>query len=176
MKKILALILFLSLSLSLSGCVADYAAAEKDEFAKTFRIKDPNTSQIYIYRPEHYYGAWVKKRVWVDGQFCADLLSGTYFVAVVKPGWHIVSTRSEFGNNHIRFKTKPKRNYFVKQNIKYGVFSQGSGIRLVSYKEAMKQIVNLDLVEGFDDYDEKDIDKKDFNELKEELSAKSQHK
>lgn len=74
----------------------------------------------------------------------------------------------EFGNNHITFKTKPGRNYYVKQNIKYGVFAPGSGIRLMSYKVAMKDILNLDLVEGFED-DEKDIDKKDFNELKSEL-------
>ncbi|SFJ82349.1 hypothetical protein [Succinivibrio dextrinosolvens] len=42
----------------------------------------------------------------------------------------------------------------------------------MSYKVAMKDILNLDLVEGFED-DEKDIDKKDFNELKSELYSQN---
>ena len=171
MKRIsVFLVAFFSI-ITLSGCVADYASVDDEKFAKTFRIKDPKTSQIYIYRPKHYYGSWMKKRVWVDGKFAADLTNETFFVAVVKPGQHIVSTRSEFGNNHITFKTKPGRNYYVKQNIKYGVFSSGSGIRLMSYKVAMKDILNCDLVEGFDD-DEKDIDKEDFNNLKKEMYSK----
>ena len=173
MKKISILIAVITCLFTLSGCVADYASVDDEKFAKTFKIKDPNTSQIYIYRPKHYFGSWMKKRVWVDGKFAADLTNETFFVAVVKPGQHIVSTRSEFGNNHITFKTKPGRNYYVKQNIKYGVFAPGSGIRLMSYKVAMKDILNLDLVEGFED-NEKDIDKKDFHDLKKELYSKKQ--
>ncbi len=171
MAKLKILISALFCVFFLNGCVADYASIHDEKFAKTFKIKDPKMSQIYIYRPNHYYGSWVKKRVWVDGKFAADLVAESFFVAVVKPGQHIVSTRSEFGNNHITFKTKPGRNYYVMQNIKYGVFTQGSGIRLVSYKKAMKEILNLDLVEGFED-SEKDIDKKDFAELKKEILPK----
>ena len=129
--KLLSLVFVIASSLFCTACMGDYAGADEEKIAKTFTVKDKSKSQIYIYRPNHLYGSWVKKRVWIDGKSVGDIVSGSFTATLVDPGYHVVSTRSEFGNNHILVKTKKGHNYFVKQNIKYGVFSSGSGIRLM---------------------------------------------
>lgn len=155
-------------SIFCNACMGEYAGADEEKIAKNFTIKDKTKSQIYIYRPNHIYGSWVKKRVWIDGKSVGDIVSGSFTLTVVNPGYHVVSTRSEFGNNHILVKTKSGHNYFVKQNIKYGVFNSGSGIRLMKPDYAKKIIKDLDLLIDAND-ESYDIDRKEIENVKQQM-------
>lgn len=169
--KLLSLVFVFACSLLCTACMGEYAGADEEKIAKTFTVKDKSKSQIYIYRPNHLYGSWVKKRVWIDGKSVGDIVSGSFTVTEVKPGYHVVSTRSEFGNNHILVRTKKGNNYFVKQNIKYGVFSSGSGIRLMKADYAKKIIKDLDLLIDAND-ESYDIDMKEIEKVKQEMLKK----
>lgn len=169
--KLLSLVFVIASSLLCTACIGDYAGADEEKIAKTFTVKDKSKSQIYIYRPNHLYGSWVKKRVWIDGKSVGDIVSGSFTATLVDPGYHVVSTRSEFGNNHILVKTKKGHNYFVKQNIKYGVFSSGSGIRLMKPNYAKKIIKDLDLIADTND-ESYDIDKNQIEKVKQEMIKK----
>ena len=71
----------------------------------------------------------------------------TFLVEQIEPGEHVISTESEFGNNQILINTEANKNYFVRQNIKLGVFVGGASIHEVSEEKGMEDVKKCDLIE-----------------------------
>lgn len=147
MKKYL-LLLCLSLSFLFTGCTSVELASDSDcANAKEFNIDDATKSKLYVYRPNHFVGQALKKAIWIDGLYVGQLKKHTFLMEQIEPGEHVISTESEFGNNQILINTEPGKNYFVRQNIKMGVFVGGSSIHEVSEAEGMEAVKKCDLIE-----------------------------
>lgn len=72
----------------------------------------------------------------------------SFLVEKIEPGEHVISTESEFGNNEILINTETNKNYFVRQNIKFGVFVGGSSIHEVSAEKGMEDVKKCELIES----------------------------
>jgi hypothetical protein len=92
---------------------------ESDAQAKTFATR-PGVAQIYLYRNENF-GAGFKMEVYLDGQEVAATLAKTYVVLVVPPGPHRVGASSGHNLSTVEVFAVPGQNYFVWQEIKFGM-------------------------------------------------------
>lgn len=147
MKKYL-LVLSLTVAWLFTGCTSvELASSSDSEKAKEFNIEDSSKSQLYVYRPNHFVGQALKKAIWIDGLYVGQLMKHTFLVEQIEPGEHVISTESEFGNNQILINTEANKNYFVRQNIKLGVFVGGASIHEVSEEKGMEDVKKCDLIE-----------------------------
>lgn len=148
MKKHL-LLLCLSVAWLFTGCASVDLASDADSAkAKEFTIDDSSKSQLYVYRPGHIAGSALKKAIWIDGLYVGRLKRCSFLVEKIEPGEHVISTESEFGNNEILINTEANKNYFVRQNIKFGVFVGGSSIHEVSVEKGMEDVKKCELIEA----------------------------
>ena len=128
MKKNILLVALLVASTYLTGCASVPMGTPEDDAArKKFTPPSSGMSGLYIYRNSNF-GSALKKSIYVDGNFIGESAPMTYFYKEVKPGKHKLSTESEFSENHLSIFTKPNRNYFFRQYIKFGVFVGGANI------------------------------------------------
>ena len=79
--------------------------------------------------------------------YVGRLKRSSFLVEKIEPGEHVISTESEFGNNEILINTEANKNYFVRQNIKFGVFVGGSSIDEVSAEKGMEDVKKCELIE-----------------------------
>lgn len=144
MKKILGVIL--ASIILLSGCASvPMATRAESEQAKQFTTEQ-DKSKIYIFRESMFGGKGLRKALWVDGEYIGRLVDGSFTVKVVDPGEHLISTKSEFGNNHLYLKTEANTNYFVQQYIKFGVFIGGSALIQLPEEKGTKEVLKCDLI------------------------------
>ncbi|KNY39307.1 hypothetical protein AKG94_24715 [Vibrio harveyi] len=141
------LILCSALLLGLSGCTSvpkvDSAISNQ---AKTFEAPKDGKAGIYIYRQDTMVGAALKKFVYVDGECIGETAPGVFFYHEVKGNEeHIVSTESEFSENHLTILTEEGRNYFINQYIKMGVFVGGAGVELVDEEMGKAEVLKVDM-------------------------------
>ena len=144
LKKILILVT-LAVSTYLAGCATvPMASVEKDNERKEFALPLQESAGLYIYRNTRLGGA-LKKTVFVDGRSVGETAPMTYFYLDVEPGVHVLSTESEFSNNDLQINTRGGQNYFVRQNIKLGVFVGGAKLELVSEEEGKQGVLECKL-------------------------------
>jgi hypothetical protein len=119
----------------LAGCASvPLQKSAADTARKQFSPPPPGSAGLYIYRNTQLGGA-LKKSVYIDGQLVGETAPMTYFYLQVPEGERKLSTESEFSNNDLRLKVEEGRNYFVRQQIKMGVFVGGAS--LVEVPEAI---------------------------------------
>ncbi len=72
--------------------------------------QDSNSATVTVYRPKRTYGWAIKPSIYCDGVELARLRNGSFFVASLPPGRHLISAgRSEVG----QFLTlEPHKQYF----------------------------------------------------------------
>ncbi|MGN1281271.1 MAG: DUF2846 domain-containing protein [Succinivibrio sp.] len=150
MKRILSLLTLAASLFIFSGCTSVYMApASESAVAKEFRQHDLSKAQLYVYRPNHIVGTAIKKAIWIDGTYVGQLKRKTFLLEEIEPGDHVITTESEFGNNHILLQAEPGKQYFVRQNIKFGVFVAGASIRIVDEAQGKSDIVkDCELIEA----------------------------
>ena len=150
MKRVLSLLTLAASLIFFSGCTSVYMApASESAAAKEFRQTDPSKAQLYVYRPNHIVGVSVKKAIWIDGTYVGQLKRRTFLLEEIEPGDHVITTESEFGNKHILLQAEPGKQYFVRQNIKFGVFTAGASIRFVDEARGKSDIVReCELIEA----------------------------
>lgn len=142
MKKFFS-ILLISLSLLLTGCATTVMdSAENDAKAKQFETPNIGMSGIYIYR-DSYFGAALKKNLYIDDDFIGESAPKVYFYKQVKAGPHKISTESEFSNNDLSIHTESGKNYFIRQYIRMGVFVGGANLEQVSEEKGKNAIFKL---------------------------------
>lgn len=147
MKKYLKSALIIC-TLFLTGCAKTaMETQEKSDAAKQF-INPPKTETgLYIYR-DAFFGAALKKNLYIDDKFIGESAPYVFFYKLLKPGNHKISTESEFGNNDLNIVMEGGKNYFVRQYIKMGVFVGGANLEQVSEEKGKEAIKELKLAKS----------------------------
>lgn len=127
------------------GC-ASVIEAPKDEDQKAKQFKEPTdgTANIYIYR-NLFLGNALKKSIYLDGKRLGETNYCSFFVKNTNAGTHVLSTESEFSENHLVVELKPNSNNFYEQYIKMGVFAGGADLKNVPFNVARSKILECPL-------------------------------
>ena len=128
-----------------TGCATvPMASAERDAQAKAFTVK-PDKANIYVYRNETF-GAAVKLDVDLDGRPLGETVAKSYFALEVTPGKHTVASRAE-NNSVLDVNAEAGKNYFVWQEVKFGVLSARSLLQLVDEATGKSGVAECKLIE-----------------------------
>lgn len=146
LKKTFGLLL-LATCLTLTGCATvPMASEEENRIAQQFNPPPKGKSGLYIFR-DGYFGAALKKDVFIDDIKIGETASNVFFYKQVKAGNHKISTESEFGNNDLNITTESGKNYFIRQYIKFGLFVGGADLEQISEELGKKTISELKLAQ-----------------------------
>lgn len=138
--KNFSIILCLFLSFFIVGCASVQMDSEEDDkIAKEFKVPTNNSSGVYLYRDD-VVGASLKKSFWVDGVYFGESAPRTYFYFELEPGKHVISTESEFGENHLGINLEPNTLTFINQIIKFGVFVGGSKLKVKDHETGKNEL------------------------------------
>lgn len=143
-KRFFSAFAILGLASGLIGCASvDFKASHEEEMAaKQFALPTDNTTNIYIYR-DMLLGSALGKNIYIDGRYLGQTGPKTFYKDNVEPGIHVISTESEFSENHILLSTEPNTNRYIRQFIKIGVFVGGAGLEEVEAEKAKPVIETL---------------------------------
>ena len=79
--------------------------------------------------------------MFIDGEAIGETGPKTYFYALVEPGERKLSTQSELGENDLALTAEAGQNYYVRQYIKMGVITGGSGLEQVDAEEGQAGVL-----------------------------------
>ena len=132
-------------ALFVSACASvPKASHENDQEAKKFQPL-PDKSVIYIYRDEAFGGA-VRMDILIDGFLLGEMRSKSYMRAIVKPGSHIVTSRSE-NSSQLPVTTEAGKIYYVWQEAKMGFMYARTELHLVENDVGQKGVMSCELVQ-----------------------------
>ena len=145
LSRIVAIFVLLA-SVGLSACASvPMASLEEDSKAKTFAV-DTDKSNIYLYRNEAFGGA-VPMSVALNGKLAGQTGPKTYFLWVVDPGVHEVTSLSE-NNVSIKLNTEPGKAYYVWQEVKMGLMMARSQLHHVDEDVGRKGVAECKLAKS----------------------------
>ncbi|MGN1393922.1 MAG: DUF2846 domain-containing protein [Succinivibrionaceae bacterium] len=150
-KKNCLVILGLLTSSLLTGCVnVAVQDSSSENYAKEFNAPPSGWSGLYLYRTCNIMGTFLKKSLYVDGQYIGETSRCRFFFRLVKPGIHELQTESEFSENSLSLNFVEGKNYYVKQYLKPGFFVGGANLEEINTEEAQKDIKSYKLAENKD--------------------------
>ena len=139
----LFLSLFLLSAALISGCASvPIASMDEDAKAKTFATAD-GKSNIYVYRDESFGGA-IPMTVALDGKVAGQTGPKTYFLFVVDPGPHEVSSLAE-NNSILKLNAEAGKSYFIWQEVKMGILYARTKLNLVDEEEGKEGVLETTL-------------------------------
>ena len=134
-----------AIALLLSGCASTSPEAPSHEDAKAKQFATiKGKSNIYLYRNESY-GMAISMPLFLDGKSIGSTGAKTYVKATTNPGKHILTSKAE-NDNALQLTTKAGKNYFVWQEVKMGIISARSKLKLVSDSEGKKDVRECSLI------------------------------
>lgn len=144
MKKVILLVMAVSISL-MSGCASVQMESNADSnFAKEFNAPEEGKAGVYVYRKDTHFGAAIKKSVWIDKECIGETAKGVFFYHEVDGDKeHVISTESEFSPNDLMIKMKSGMLYFIEQYIKMGAFVGGAGVEQKDEETGKKELAEL---------------------------------
>jgi len=83
--------------------------------------------------------------VTLDGKNVGTTGANTYLKLTTNPGSHVLTSRSE-NVNILKLNTQANKNYFVWQEVKMGVMSARSKLKLVSEAKGKKGVLECKMV------------------------------
>ena len=118
MKKLI-LVLSVLFVLFLSACAPSVplAPSSKDTIAKSFK-KDKKYANVYLCR-NSFLGSIENMPVYVDGNLAGSTNAYSYFHWKMKPGKHIIESRSSANTFTLPLNTNANTNYFILQQPKF---------------------------------------------------------
>ncbi len=126
--------------LAISGCAkVPLASNELDAQMKAFTPLPKDKAGLYVFR-NSVVGQALMKNVYIDGQLIGATANKVYFYREIVPGFHTLSTESEFSDNSIDFTAEGGTYYFARQYIKMGVFVGGANLEMVPMEVGMKEV------------------------------------
>ena len=100
----------------------------------------------YIFSVIVFFGAALKKDIWVDGRCIGETAPNMFFYDEVDGDkTYIISTESEFSANDLIIKVKRGMLYFIRQYIKLGVFIAGAGVEIIDENKGKEIVKSLNL-------------------------------
>lgn len=143
MKKFVQILSLITI-LFLTACArVPLASTEQTNQAKQFNAPAKDKAGLYVYRENHFGGQALRKSISIDGKEIGSLVRGTFMYKELPAGNYKLSTYSEFGRNHLELSMKGGKNYFVKQELKMGVFFAGAKLTEVSETQGKQDISSL---------------------------------
>ena len=129
----------------ISGCASTSlkAPVHEDTKAKQF-ITEKGKSNIYVYRNE-FFGAAIGMPITLDGKNIGTTGADTYIKVNTEPGSHILTSKAE-NVDTLSLVTQENKNYFIWQEVKMGIISARSKLKLVSEEEGQKGVEECKLV------------------------------
>ena len=140
-------VLFVAMVMLFSaGCASvPMESKEYSSKAKLFNPPPEGKSGLYIFRVGGAGGS-LKKDIWVDGKCIGESAPNVFFYDEVEGDQeHTIATESEFSPNELKIFTKSRKNYFIEQYIKLGLFVGGADLRVVSEKEGKNKVSRLEM-------------------------------
>jgi hypothetical protein len=130
MKNRIASILLVLLALSISA----YSQTERENVAPTpgTAVRQTDKATVHFYRYKQYMGSALEPAIYCDDKVIAKMDNGTYFLAVLEPGKHILQSNDK--QSGIELDMKPGEEYFVRVEIATG-FWKGHGRLVMVPKE-----------------------------------------
>jgi hypothetical protein len=145
-RKGMVLAFGIVLGLLLTGCATvPLATIDADSQAKTFATK-PDKSTIYVYRNERFGGV-AHMGISLDGRMAGQSAPRTYFVWVVDPGLHEITSHSE-NIETLKISTEAGTAYYVWQEAKVGVWGARSRLHLVDQETGQRAIAECRLAQS----------------------------
>lgn len=141
--------LFLSVLLAslFTGCVNNYVRPmSADSKAKLFQ-PDPEVSTIYVFRSESL-AKGVKIPIFLDGAAVAQTSAHSFLLLQVAPGVHTVLSKTATEDS-LQLTTEAGHNYFIWQEIKFGLLSPGSKLHLLDGETGRAGVKQCTLIEGY---------------------------
>tara|TARA_B100000768_G_C11023656_1_gene267142 strand:+ start:69 stop:518 length:450 start_codon:yes stop_codon:yes gene_type:complete len=136
--------LFFTLAL-MYGCASiNSAPPEQDIAAKKF-TKNPETSQVYVYRNETL-GAALSMPVTVDGKLAGTTGPKSFFKFDLPAGNHTLT--SQGSKSILDIETQNGELYFIWQEVKMGAFSGGSELQVVDEAKGKKGVSACKLIQS----------------------------
>ena len=130
---------------SLAGCASvNMGSPEKDAAAKQFATT-PGKAAVYVYRNETM-GAAVSMDVSLDGASIGQTGAKTFLYKEVTPGKHTLVSKAE-NTDTLQFDAVAGAITYVWQEVKMGVLSARSKLKLVSETEGQKGVRESKLAE-----------------------------
>ena len=118
MKKLLiGLSVLIVLFLSACAPTVPMAPSSKDSIAKSFK-KDKKYANVYLCR-NSFLGSIENMPVFVDGKLAGRTNAYSFFHWKMKPGKHIIESRSSANTFTLTLNTKAYTNYFILQQPKF---------------------------------------------------------
>ena len=134
MKRLLSAMLVLVAAGCASVPLADPSA---DAAAKRF-VPPPEKSAIYLFRDETIASANTIP-VALDGKIMGETAPLTYFLWIVEPGEHRVTSHTS-NPSTVNLYTEPGRNYFIWQEIKIELLKPGTQLWIVDDKRGRQGV------------------------------------
>jgi hypothetical protein len=145
----------------ISGCTTIYEISryktsyletpELTDNIKQFVLPASDKTGIYIYRNTAFFGAGIKRDVWLNNQCVGETKAHIFYYREIPEGQEIIiTTESEFSPNELKLVFQGGQHYFIEQYVKPGVFRGGTNLKVVDPEEAKKIIVDLPLGVGND--------------------------
>ncbi len=132
-------LLALTLALLASGCSSvPLTSQELDEQAKAFRPVD-GLSTIYLFRDEHLGGV-APIAVSLDGQVAGQTSAWTYIRWILPPGTHRLASYAD-NVDELEIVTEPGELYFVRHDVKLGLFHPRAELRLVDEERGRRGVL-----------------------------------
>jgi len=133
------------MNLVFTGC-APSTKLENEEVTqrvKEFPAPNQRNAGVYVYRSS-YYGKLLPKDIWVDEK-CLGTSEGytMFYTQVLSNQEYTITTQSEFSPNSLKVFMEARKNYFIRQYIKPGIFILGANLEVVDELEAKETIKNL---------------------------------
>lgn len=137
-------LLVIAAAVLVTGCASvQKTPKEASAQSKQFSPPNPGNAGLYVYR-DTMLGAALKKDVWIDGRCLGETGPYVFFHTEVEGGkTHKISTESEFSPNDLEMMFEPGKNYYLRQNMKWGVFVHGAVLRQVPEEQAKAAIAKL---------------------------------
>jgi len=113
----------------MGGCASvPMASPAADAQAKTFVAPNNGEANLYIYR-DQTMGSAIKLPLLLDDMSIGDTGPHTHAFREIEPGKHTITSKAE-KDATLDFTAEPGKNYYVRQEVKMGVWAARTGLVL----------------------------------------------
>lgn len=125
-------LLLLITPLVVCSCVS-IQDASPNQSARASGPPRPGTTKVFVYRPGRLLAGALVHRVFIDGRLLGSNASGTFLVAEVNPGHHVVTA----GYDQHDLDAQAGRTYYYNQTVWMAMYDPSTATGLEQVSEAV---------------------------------------
>jgi len=144
MRRAMVPMAWLAVAVALSGCASvPMATPELDAQAKR-QVAAPDKAVIYVFRNQRIWSA-IKLKVTLDGKIAGKTAPKTFFMFVVDPGRHVLTSDDW---DTLVVKAEAGKIYYVWQKIQWRVLYTQAELQFVKEGEGRKGVEECELIQS----------------------------